>query len=115
VLLVAVVGGVGWYKLLREVPQALADDSIAEYLHNGSVPSLTDLLEPPARRPRIFYRGYDVYDRERVGFVSVGPDAEQHGVRYDTSQPGNSNQGHLWGTELAAGDTRALIEYLKTL
>jgi hypothetical protein len=85
------------------------------YLHNGSVPSLADLLEPPARRPGVFYRGYDVYDRERVGFISRGPEAERHGVRYDTSQPGNSNQGHLWGTDLAPGDKRALIEYLKTL
>src|SRR5262245_6161597 len=85
------------------------------YLHNGSVPSLTDLLEVPARRPAVFYRGYDVYDRERVGFVSLGPDAERYGMRYDTRQPGNSNQGHLWGTDLAPPDKRALIEHLKTL
>ena len=29
------------------------------YLHNGSVPTLRDLLNPPAQRPRVFYRGYD--------------------------------------------------------
>ena len=34
----------------------------APYLHNGSVPTLRDLLEPAATRPTVFYRGYDVYD-----------------------------------------------------
>jgi hypothetical protein len=42
----------------------------APYLHNGSVPTLRDLLEPAARRPKVFYRGFDLYDPERVGFVS---------------------------------------------
>ena len=87
----------------------------APYLHNGSVPSLVDLLEPPARRPRIFYRGHDVYDPQRVGFVSTGPEAERRGFRYDTGARGNSNAGHLWGTELPPEAKRALIEYLKTL
>jgi len=34
---------------------------------------------------------------------------------YDTSVPGNGNQGHLYGTDLPLKDKRALIEYLKTL
>ncbi len=42
----------------------------APYLHNGSVPTLRDLLEPAANRPKVFYRGYDVYDPVRGGFVS---------------------------------------------
>ena len=42
----------------------------APYLHNGSVPTLRDLLEPGPSRPRVFYRGYDLYDPVRVGFVS---------------------------------------------
>jgi hypothetical protein len=86
----------------------------APFLHNGSVPSLADLLEPPANRPKVFYRGYDVYDPIKVGFVSSGPEAERVGVRYDTSEPGNSNAGHLWGTDLPEDSKRALIEYLKT-
>ena len=86
----------------------------APYLHNGSVPSLVDLLAPPAQRPKKFFRGYDVYDPEKVGFVSSGPAAERYGVLYDTGERGNENQGHLWGTELAGQDKRALIEYLKT-
>src|SRR5690606_753848 len=40
------------------------------YLHNGSVPTLRALLEPPERRPARFYRGYDVLDRHHGGFVS---------------------------------------------
>jgi hypothetical protein len=39
------------------------------YLHNGSVPSLADLLEPAAQRPTRFHRGYDVIDPVKVGFV----------------------------------------------
>jgi hypothetical protein len=39
------------------------------YLHNGSVPTVRDLLEPPERRPQVFYRGYDVLDGVNVGFV----------------------------------------------
>jgi len=87
----------------------------APYLHNGSVPSLKDLLEPLESRSKVFYRGYDVYDQEKVGFVTTGPEAEQVGFLYDTSVPGNGNQGHLYGTDLPLEDKRALIEYLKTL
>ena len=86
----------------------------APYLHNGSVPSLTDLLNPPAERPATFYRGFDVYDPVRVGFVSSGPSAEREGARYDVSEPGNDNAGHLYGTALPAGDKAALVEFLKT-
>ncbi|MGI8961788.1 MAG: cytochrome c [Bryobacteraceae bacterium] len=85
------------------------------YLHNGSVPTLVDLLEDPGRRPTLFYRGYDVLDPQKVGFVSDGPEAERVGFRYDTSVPGNSNHGHLWGTTLSGDDKKAMVEYLKTL
>ena len=43
----------------------------APYLHNGSVPTVRDLLEPAANRPKVFYRGYDVVDRDRLGFIST--------------------------------------------
>lgn len=85
------------------------------YLHNGSVPSLVDLLEPPERRPTVFSRGYDLFDPARVGFVSEGPIAQRIGTRYDTTLPGNSNRGHTYGTALTADDKRALLEFLKTL
>jgi hypothetical protein len=85
------------------------------YLHNGSVPTLRDLLEPPSNRPAVFYRGDDVFDPDRVGFVSNRAAASgQTFFRYDTTIPGNGNGGHLYGTALADGDKRAIVEYLKT-
>lgn len=87
----------------------------APYLHNGSVPSLRDLLTAPDHRPKVFWRGYDLYDPVSVGFVSQGPEAERVGTRYDTTARAGSNQGHAFGTDLAPADKDALIEYLKTL
>jgi hypothetical protein len=85
----------------------------APYLHNGSVPTLRALLFPE-ERPAEFYRAYDVYDWENVGFVSSGPDAEREGVRFSTRERGNGNGGHLYGTTLPASERVALLEYLKT-
>ncbi len=88
------------------------------YLHNGSVPSLRDLLEPATRRPAVFWRGNDVIDPARVGFVSDQAEAGgQHFFRFDTTRPGNSNAGHegpAYGTELPEADKAALVEFLKT-
>jgi len=86
----------------------------APYLHNGSVPTLADLLEPPANRPAQFWRGYDVYDQARVGFVSTDTEAQRVGTRFDTTQTGNGNGGHTYGATLSADQKRALLEYLKT-
>lgn len=66
----------------------------APYLHNGSVPTLEDLLRPPAARPRTFLRG---------------------AFTVDTAVPGNGNQGHAFGTELPAADKAALVAFLKSL
>ncbi len=89
----------------------------APYLHNGSVPSLRDLLEPSERRPRRFYRGSRRYDPRRVGFVSSEPEQDGRPLfDYDTTQLGNSNRGHegeRYGTELSSVDKDSLIEYLK--
>jgi hypothetical protein len=63
----------------------------------------------------VFYRGYDVLDQERVGFVATGPAAEAGGFRHDTTLRGNGNGGHTYGTDLDPDDRRALIEFLKTL
>jgi hypothetical protein len=88
------------------------------YLHNGSVPTLRELLEPAANRRAEFYRGYDVIDRARVGFISDVP--EENGRKYflyDTRLPGNGNSGHEgeeFGTNLSAEDKDAVVEYLKT-
>jgi mono/diheme cytochrome c family protein len=87
----------------------------APYLHNGSVPTLWDLLEPVEKRPTEFYSGYDVYDPKNVGFVTSGPDAESVGFKYEICMPGNSNVGHTFGTELKDDEKWDLIEFMKTL
>ena len=94
----------------------------APYLHNGSVPTLRDLLEPSSMRPAKFARGSDLYDRERVGFASALPDAaigsDAAGLFvFDTTKPGNGNaghEGHAYGTDLPDADKEALVEFLKT-
>lgn len=63
----------------------------------------------------MFWRGYNVYDPVKVGFVTSGPDAERVGTRHDTAKRGGGNQGHEYGTGLPAADKAALVEYLKTL
>jgi len=87
----------------------------APYLHNGSVPTLRDLLKPAAERPKVFHRGYDVYDPENVGFVTQGAEAQRIGTKYDVSERSSGNQGHEYGANLSAQEKDALIEYLKTL
>ena len=90
----------------------------APYLHNGSVPTLHDLLEPSSNRPTLFYRGYDVYDPVKVGFQThVAAEGKRHYFLFDTTVSGNGNHGHegeRYGTELTDEDKLALIEYLKT-
>jgi len=88
----------------------------APYLHNGSVPTLKDLLATPDDRPQEFHRGYDVFDRDKVGFVSdVAEEQGKQYFKFDTGLPGNSNSGHLYGIDLDSKDKEALVEYLKTL
>ena len=68
------------------------------YLHNGSVPTLRDLLEPPSSRPAIWFpRGGDVLDLARCR-LPPGPNARPGGLfRYDTSLPGNGKRAHEGG------------------
>lgn len=93
----------------------------APYLHNGSVPTLRDLLNIPEDRPKKFCTGYDVYDGINVGFVTPpmhgNKGAESCGefFLYNTAVDGNSNKGHLYGTSLSVKEKDALIEFLKTL
>ncbi|MBU6427898.1 MAG: c-type cytochrome [Cyanobacteria bacterium REEB65] len=63
-------------------------------LHNGSVPTLEDLLEPADRRPPVFANA---------------------GTVFDTSLPGNRNSGHEFATDLPDSDKAALVAYLRTL
>ncbi|MEA2903272.1 MAG: hypothetical protein QOI12_659 [Alphaproteobacteria bacterium] len=63
----------------------------APYLHNGSVPTLWDLLVPAAERPKSFEVGAREFDPDKVGFKSAGYD----GTQFHTDlQRGNHNTGH---------------------
>ena len=87
----------------------------APYLHNGSVPTLYDLLLPPAQRPASFNVGTREYDPVRVGY-RTGADAAGNGFTFSASGNGNSNEGHEYGVgRLTEAQRLALLEYLKTL
>ena len=88
----------------------------APYLHNGSVPTLAELLKPAADRVKAFKIG-QAYDT-----VNVGLAAEQTQFNYtltttdcSTLNSGNSLCGHEFGTQLRPDEKKALLEYLKTL
>jgi len=87
----------------------------APYLHNGSVPTLWDLLQPTRKRPKSFYRGYQVYDSHKVGYITTGINAKRIGFLFDTTKLGNSNSGHNYGVNLSNDDKWNLIEFMKTL
>jgi hypothetical protein len=89
----------------------------APYLHNGSVPTLYDLLHPDRRTAR-FAVGNREFDPVKIGYRddldATGPNV----WIYDTTQPGNSNIGHsgdAFGTSLPEDQKSALLEYLKKL
>lgn len=82
------------------------------YLHNGSVPTLWDLLQPQTERPARFRVGREL-DPEKVGI-----DGEEQPVgdwTFDTAETGNSNAGHEYGVGLTAEEKWDLVEYMKTL
>lgn len=95
----------------------------APYLHNGSVPTLADLLKPAQDRPTSFKIGPN-YDP--TGDVGLAKDQTKFDFTLQTgcvasTDPkakalyGNTNCGHEFGTNLTADQKRALLEYLKTL
>jgi processive rubber oxygenase RoxA-like protein len=87
----------------------------APFLHNGSVPTLRDLLMPPAERPASFNVGTRDYDPVNLGYVTVA-EAPGNSFRYDTSVTGNSNQGHDYGvSQLTPEERAAILEYMKRL
>jgi hypothetical protein len=91
------------------------------YLHNGSVPTLYDLLSPVSERPTLFYLGSREFDPVKVG---LKVDKFNGATPLDTTQPGNLATGHEFsntpgpgvvGRYLTPDERRALVEYLKTL
>ncbi|HET6232952.1 MAG TPA: hypothetical protein VFE05_22940 [Longimicrobiaceae bacterium] len=83
----------------------------APYLHNNSVPTLYDLLQPAAQRPVTFAVGQREYDPSKVGIAAAAQPREV----LDTRRSGNRNTGHEFGTNLSADEKSALLEYLKTM
>jgi hypothetical protein len=89
----------------------------APYLHNGSVPTLAALLQAPAHRPVTFIRGNDRLDPNNGGFEAPPcdpPSTPANAFCFDTRLPGNSNSGHLYGTDLAEPAKADLLAYLMT-
>ncbi len=84
----------------------------APFLHNGSIPNLTELLRKPGDRVKEFRVGSWEIDTENVGFSTAdGPNTSV----FDTSLKGNSNAGHDYGTDLEDDEKSDLIEYIKSL
>jgi mono/diheme cytochrome c family protein len=102
----------------------------APYLHNGSVPTLQDMLTPQHQRPKVFCVGSRQFDPVKVGLAGpIGGPCDAY-TRFDADHLGNSNLGHSFegtvadpkqlpngviGPELTQRERNALVEYLKTL
>jgi len=92
----------------------------APFLHNGSVPTLHDLLLPPAERPRAFRIGTRIFDPDLVGYRTDEVAGNDFVFRTHDDDgapvPGNSNLGHDYGNAgFSDADRKALVEYMKTL
>jgi hypothetical protein len=91
------------------------------FLHNGSVPTLYDLLTPAKERPKKFYLGRE-FDPVKVGLDTSGKSGT---FLVDTTLTGNSNAGHSFengprgngviGPLLTDEQRWDLIEYLKSI
>ncbi len=93
----------------------------APYLHNGSVPTLYELLNS-AKRPRYWRKELagnridtEAYDYENVGWKYTAEKGKTDKFTYDTTKPGYGNQGHTFGDKLSGEERKSVIEYLKTL
>ncbi len=88
----------------------------APYLHNGSVPTLAELLKPAQERLSEFKIG-PAYDIVNIGMSVEQPSTDQTLITTDCSEldSGGSRCGHEFGTNLTSDEKKALLEYLKTL
>ena len=92
------------------------------FLHNGSVPSIYQLLSPQDERATTFYRGTFDYDPRHLGYRT---ESFPGGFLFDTRITGNHNSGHEFragprgkgviGRLLEPQERWALLEYLKVL
>lgn len=88
----------------------------APYFHNGSVPTLEDVLNSK-NRPTRWSRSFDNtdYDQTKVGWIYTNEQAKVDKNTYDTTLKGYGNSGHTFGDHLTDSERSALLEYLKTL
>ena len=103
------------------------------FLHNGSVPTLDDLLRPVDQRPEFVRLGTLEFDVQKVGVKQPILDKSHYPLYQDglfildTKLDGNRNTGHAFGAsangdktgvigpEFTDQERAAIIEYLKTL
>lgn len=88
----------------------------APYLHNGSIPTLEDLLNSE-QRPVFWRRDFKdpQYDYEKIGWIYTVENQPKDKDTYNTTIKGYGNQGHYYGDRYTPEERKALIEYLKTL
>ncbi len=98
----------------------------APYLHNGSVPTVYQVLKSNAR-PSLYTRSFKTdeadYDPVKLGWkvteLKASPSEKLPAIErrrvYDTTKPGRGNRGHNYGDDLTEEERMAVIEYLKTL
>lgn len=93
----------------------------APFLHNGSVPTIFDLLSPVSQRPSEFYLGDLEYDTNKMGYKTTKGEGY---FLLKTDITGNSNKGHEFsdtkgegviGRGLSEEERYQLIEYLKDI
>ncbi len=70
------------------------------FLHNGSVPSIYQMLLPPEQRDRQFVVGQRDYDPKHLGYAT--PPSGSDGFLFDTSIDGNHNSGHAFVADAAS-------------
>ena len=102
-------------SLDRPRPSQSDSNAAREKIHKFVQAVVTEARGSGARPP-VFLRGSDVLDEANVGFVSDGsiPVGRNGLFLYATFIQGNSNAGHLYGTELSKEQKIAIVEYLKT-
>jgi hypothetical protein len=61
------------------------------FLHNGSVRTMYELLSPVEERDKWFWIGSREFDPVHLGFTN---EPVEGAFKYDTTEKGNSNQGH---------------------
>jgi len=94
----------------------------APYLHNGSVPTLAQLVGLECRA-QAHFRGKHAYDVAAVGLADTGAPAATRYFAYDPSVKGNGNGGHVYPdwpcgdglSDAQRAELEDLLAYLKTL